>query len=329
MRKPTISIIVPVYNAEKYLKHCITSILSQKYSDLEVLLINDGSTDKSGDICCKYAATDDRIRVFHKKNGGVSSARNTGLELASGEFVMFIDSDDQMSPELCSLMFHTMVSRKSDLVICGTKETGNGIWAPTHDKDYSIEELRRDGAYLIGTELLSPPWNKIYKKTLITEKFNESTSFGEDLLFNLSYLSNCSKITFIPDTPFFHTKDNCDSLSRKVYPQRLDEIELCRTALSKFFPMSEPAISQKYLHDLAIYSRLLFKTANCHIDDLYLRLDEWRKDTSLTFKMISDSKESLSNKLILFWMLNGKWRLAKVQINLSPILHDAIKRVHG
>ena len=98
MDSPIISVIVPVYNVEQYLPHCIDSILTQTFTDFEVLLIDDGSTDNSGRICDEYAKKDNRIRVFHKENGGVSSARNVGLDNAEGEFLGFVDGDDILSP---------------------------------------------------------------------------------------------------------------------------------------------------------------------------------------------------------------------------------------
>ena len=95
-----VSIIVPVYNVEEYLRECVDSILNQTYSDVEVILVDDGSTDQSGNICDEYAKMDSRIKVIHKKNGGVSAARNTGIGEASGEYLMFVDSDDAIHPEL-------------------------------------------------------------------------------------------------------------------------------------------------------------------------------------------------------------------------------------
>lgn len=104
MKNPTISVIVPVYKAEKYLTHCIDSILNQSFTDLELLLIDDGSPDRSGEICDKYARKDSRIRVFHQQNGGVSRARNNGLAHAQGQYVVFVDSDDRTLPDyLCAL----------------------------------------------------------------------------------------------------------------------------------------------------------------------------------------------------------------------------------
>ena len=102
--KLTISVIVPVYNTELYLHRCIDSILSQTFTDFELLLINDGSTDRSGEICDEYAGKDKRVRVFHKENGGVSSARNIGLDEARGEWIAFVDSDDWVSPKLLEIL---------------------------------------------------------------------------------------------------------------------------------------------------------------------------------------------------------------------------------
>ena len=117
-----ISIIVPVYNTEKYLDRCIQSILSQTYTDFELLLINDGSTDSSGAICDKYAEQDSRVRVFHKENGGVSSARNVGLDNAKGEWVTFCDSDDWV--ENCWLDTFVENSENTDLVVQGFNNVG-------------------------------------------------------------------------------------------------------------------------------------------------------------------------------------------------------------
>lgn len=324
MSNSIISIIVPVYNAERFLAGCIDSLLIQSYFDLEILLIDDGSTDQSSYFCDQYSLRDNRIRVFHKKNGGVSSARNLGLENAKGEYVMFLDSDDLMEPEMCSLMVEIMQSREADIVICGTKETGGSIWAPLKDKDYSLPELKENGSYLIGTELLSPPWNKIYKRSLIKNKFDERTSFGEDLIFNLTYLRECKKIAFIPATPYFHTKDNCESLSSKVYPRRLNEIELYRTALVEFFPSCNSAVNQKYIHDLSVYSRLLFKANERGLDAIVPGLNYWRVHTALSSSMILNSNEVLSNKLILLGMNFGLWRFVKILLTLSVTIRNKI-----
>ena len=117
--KPRISIIVPVYNAAPYLSVCIESILNQTYKDLELILINDGSKDNSGEICDDYALRDNRIKVVHKKNGGVSSARNAGLELATGEYVGWVDADDYIEPDMFEYLYKLAINYKADIAECG------------------------------------------------------------------------------------------------------------------------------------------------------------------------------------------------------------------
>lgn len=324
-----ISVIIPVYNAEAYLKRCVDSVLNQSYTDIELLLIDDGSTDDSGALCDQYVATYDKIRAFHKKNGGVSSARNLGLDNALGEYVMFLDSDDMMEPGMCALMVDVLQSRGADIVICGTKETGGSLWAPSEDKDYSLQELKEDGFYMIGSELLSPPWNKVYKRSLINNRFDEKTSFGEDLVFNLGYLSGCKKISLIPHTPFFHTKDNCDSLSCKVYPRRLKEIELYRSALADFFPLCVKAVSKKYIHDLSVYTRLLFKAYNSNVDTITPELNDWRERTALSIMSVLNSRENMYNKVVLIGMKFGWWHVVRNLLDSASLIRGRCISIYG
>ena len=116
---PEISIIVPVYKVEKYLRHCVDSILAQTFTDFELLLIDDGSPDNSGAICDEYAEKDNRVRVFHKENGGVSSARNLGLDNARGTYIMFCDSDDYVADNWAEKLYEFMNYNEANLSICG------------------------------------------------------------------------------------------------------------------------------------------------------------------------------------------------------------------
>ena len=117
MLEPMISVIVPVYNVSAYLERCMRSLLDQTYTNLEIILVDDGSTDGSGDLCDQWAARDSRIRVIHRKNNGLSQARNDGLDAATGEFITFVDSDDILSPHLCRVLYNAM-GRKADISIC-------------------------------------------------------------------------------------------------------------------------------------------------------------------------------------------------------------------
>ena len=184
-----ISVIVPVYNTEKYLDRCIQSILAQTYTDFELLLIDDGSTDLSGEICDKYAEQDSRVKVFHKENGGVSSARNLGLDKANGDWVTFVDADDWVPTlYLNNLSDNT---NSADFVVSIVGENDN--------ISYQGSIIKKLEANLIGdyieaaTNFLtwSSPWAKIYKRTILEEKnirFDERLFSGEDLVFVLEYM---------------------------------------------------------------------------------------------------------------------------------------------
>ena len=114
-----ISVIVPIYNVEKYINRCIDSIIEQTYTNLEIILVDDGSTDNSGSICDEYAKKDNRIKVIHKENGGVSSARNVGLDTAIGQYITFVDSDDYIEKKYCEILLKTLKKQKADCVACG------------------------------------------------------------------------------------------------------------------------------------------------------------------------------------------------------------------
>ena len=312
-----ISVIVPVYNAEKYLHRCIKRILAQDYTDFELLLIDDGSTDNSGTICDEYAIKDNRIRVFHKENGGVSSARNWGLDNAIGEYIMFVDSDDYMLPGMLEVMLSTLESKKADLVVCGTTETGGGYWRPIADVDYSINQLKENFVSLLHTELLSPPWNKIYKKDIIgNNRFCEDISFGEDLLFNIQYLEKCENISFIKESPFYHEKENENSLVVKFNRNRLLDIEKVWVVVERFSEDKEGLYS-KYLRDLTVYIRQLLKTKQYLWSEKENILEEWYSIALIKKLNLFNYKVNYVNRVLLLLLKNRQWRLANILVNLK------------
>lgn len=191
---PKISIIVPVYNVEQYLPRCIDNILNQSFADLELLLIDDGSKDKSGAICDEYADKDDRIRVYHKENGGVSSARNIGLENARGEWLAFIDGDD----EITEGYFNIRQEHEGVDVIIKPYSVVNADGRVTcHNNELSILTGREKIFRYYVQKRNNALWDKIIKrKTVGTKRFNTSVSIGEDFLFFLSVLPNVKSIAF-------------------------------------------------------------------------------------------------------------------------------------
>ena len=188
---PVVSIIVPVYNVGSYLRECIESILRQSFTDFELLLIDDGSTDCSGSICDEYAEKDCRIKVFHKANGGVSSARNWGLENTNGEYVIFVDSDDYLLDGALDILDENA----SDLTICSFEtfvEEGERCVHMQNNRILSDEASLRDFYSLnLNTILLRNPWSKIFRRNLIGAlRFDKKIRVGEDTVFVMKYLLN-------------------------------------------------------------------------------------------------------------------------------------------
>ena len=314
---PQISIIIPIYNAEKYIKRCVSSVIDQSYNKLEILLVNDGSTDNSLNICEAFATKDNRINIISQDNGGVSKARNTGLRLAKGEYVIFLDSDDYMLPDMCKTMLDVLHSKQADCVICGIQEPEGGLWCPQRNIDYStLEDFKRDFIYQLNTELLSPCWNKIFKRQLITNLFNVDISFGEDLIFDLEYLNNCSRLSFITTPLVYHEKQVAGSLVTKTGLQRLMDIEKIHQVIMQF---AEENISQdlhkKYIRDLTVYIRFIFLDKRNTFSDKKKILKKWIQGAYLNYMPVMNIKTCLSNRLLLLFLKYRCWSLANISVN--------------
>ncbi|MCL2627438.1 MAG: glycosyltransferase [Oscillospiraceae bacterium] len=211
-----ISVIVPIYNAEAFLEKCVRSILAQSYKNTEVILVNDGSTDKSGEICDAIAGSDSRVKVIHKENGGESSARNVGLNAANGEFFALVDHDDILDNSMYECMHEVMQTTGADLCICGYKQDfGNYKRIINVPVDSKLDMEEFVAAYVKDFEkynLVFPmPWNKLYRTCLISEveaggksiRFPEWLVVGGDLWFNADIISEVKNgIAFADFLPY-------------------------------------------------------------------------------------------------------------------------------
>ena len=220
---PKISIIVPVYNTEKYLHRCVDSILSQTFTDFELLLINDGSTDNSASVCDEYVRMDSRVRVFHKKNGGVSSARNLGLDYALGEWITFVDSDDWLDKQFLFKMYIENIS-SVDLIISYARYFGkNGEIKVKSYKDCYISS-KEIGQLFLGYDLAwqTSPWAKLYKKSKCEDiRFIEGMHIGEDLVFLYTYIMRCDAIYVLAANNYNYDISHDNTLTKRI--GRLEE----------------------------------------------------------------------------------------------------------
>ena len=214
-----ISIIVPAYNAEKTIQRCLDSISAQidMKNIKEVLVVDDGSTDATSEIVRTFEEKDSRFKLIKKENGGVSSARNEGLRQASGEYIVFCDSDDEMKPELCKELLNSIQQQKCDMAICGYVELHNNdnlSRVPGNNISKYVENIRYNFDELFYGFFLNVPWGKMFKNINIRHLFDESMQNGEDIKFVLDYLSENPLVTGVPKELYVVHTENENSLSR-------------------------------------------------------------------------------------------------------------------
>ena len=213
-----ITIIVPIYQVKPFLRKCINSILCQTYKQFELLLIDDGSTDGSAVICDEYARGYDNVKVIHKQNGGVSSARNKGIDIAEGDYIMFVDADDYVSPTMCeNLVSYT--DESTDIIISGFIEDFGEKQETIKVSDNiccSVDNLKQNFDLYYRLPLLNSPFAKLYKRSLLKDiRFNSNVSMGEDFLFNLECYKRSNNIKFIPNADYYYNCTNMVSATKK------------------------------------------------------------------------------------------------------------------
>ena len=217
--KPTVSIIVPVYNAEKFLNRCVDSILGQEYRDFELILVDDGSRDMSGSICDAYAKTDERVVVIHKENSGVSDTRNQGIERAKGTYLQFVDSDDWLTPDATKLMVRAAEEHGCDMVISDFYRVVGDMVSRKGDiesdcvidrEEFASFMMENPADYYYGVL-----WNKLYRTALIRDNgvlCREELNWSEDFLFNLEYIRYAHRFCAV-DTPVYYYVKNEKSIT--------------------------------------------------------------------------------------------------------------------
>ena len=226
--KALISLIIPVYKVEKYLEKCIQSVINQTYENLQIILVDDGSPDNCGKICDEYAKKDHRIEVIHKSNGGLSDARNKGLEIAKGEYIGFVDSDDYIEADMYEVLYNLLKQYNADVSICNfytvsqgkisIKNADNGI------NEYNRIEILKE--ILLDKNIQSYAWNKLYKKELFDEiKYPVGKKY-EDIGTTFYLLEKCNKVV-VTGKPEYYYINRQDSIVNNVTETTItDYIEL-------------------------------------------------------------------------------------------------------
>lgn len=233
MSNPKVSIIVPIYNVEKYLDRCMNSLLNQTLREIEIILVDDGSPDNCPRMCDDYAKKDCRVKVIHKKNAGLGYARNSGLDLATGEYIAFVDSDDYVASNMYEKLYCTALATKSDTVYCGFLRVYDGrVTIHQHVQSLLIFKENEVAKLLLDFIASSPEyrkdwkyemsvWHAIYSSKIIREydiKFiSERILLSEDLPFQIDYLKEANSIAYLPDCLYYYCTNNENSLTHTNY----------------------------------------------------------------------------------------------------------------
>lgn len=239
---PKVSVIVPIYNVEKYLRRCLGSLINQTIKDIEIILVDDESPDLCPQICDEIASTDSRVKVVHKKNQGLGYARNSGLEIATGEYVYFVDSDDYLAENAVELLYKEAIAKKLDICFGGiVSENEDGVQSnnvsPFAGRSFTQPEITT--VVLKGMLGAAPSankdadvrmsaWQGIYKREFIEKNMlrfpSERMFISEDIIFHLDTLPKAESLGYISECVYYHIVDNGDSLTHRYNPERFKKV---------------------------------------------------------------------------------------------------------
>lgn len=283
---PKISIVVPIYKVEAYLNHCVKSIVEQTYTNIEIILVDDGSPDHCPALCDAWAEKDDRIRIIHKKNGGLSDARNAGIDAATGEYILFIDSDDYIADDMCKKMIDVAQNNKSDMIICNfiwkypEKEIIQPMVTGDTIQNFSNIELLRL-FFMKKTVELTVAWNKLYRRQLFFTSEHIRYPVGklhEDEFTTYRLVHEAKKIMVIPDALYYYVQRSASIMSAFKPKNLTDSI----AAAESYIPWADEhhlAIKKEisYAYDILSYSFYLRYWQNRDIDPQRKQLKSFRQ----------------------------------------------------
>ena len=254
-----ITVVVPVYNVgEKLIDRCISSILAQTYSDYEIIIVDDGSTDESGAVCDKWAQRDFRIKVIHQENKGLSGARNTGIANGKGEYFSFVDSDDWIYPDMYKKLMTSIRANKSELAICGItvaneKTKNNNPWfeeEKVFGKNEAIKMLCEDRL------ISSHAWNKLFSRKIIWEGLFPEGEIYEDIRVMHEVFDKCDKISIVPECLYYYYKREGSITGKKKIKTLLGNVEALKVRkeyIKKNYPKFEKCIDARIAETITLF----------------------------------------------------------------------------
>lgn len=277
MNEPLISIIIPVFNAGKYLTRCIESVINQDYTNLEIIIVNDGSTDNSLDIIEHYAMSDGRIKVVNKLNSGVSDTRNAGLNKSSGELIGFVDADDYIEKDMYSKLLNALLKTNADVVACGYRQEFKDYhYDIATEQDYEVSGTAKILSTYLRQDIRSGigdgNWNKLFKKSVIKDVRYPKYAYGEDILFQERVFENCNKIICISDILYHYVMNNDSASNAEFKESQVSVLNMSEDILGRVLVKYPEVCEEAYAFYLSWHLVLLqriYMSSNSEISNKY------------------------------------------------------------
>ncbi|WP_223592361.1 glycosyltransferase family 2 protein [Neobacillus bataviensis] len=343
-----VSIVIPVYNVETYLEQCIDSVIQQSYKDLEIILVNDGSTDNSGKICDEYVSKDSRVKVIHKPNGGLMSAWKAGFLSSIGKYVGFVDSDDWIENNMYEQLVKSAISHDADIAVCQLIKEFNelsniklkeklrlepGVYNSEKIKNEIIPGIINDGSYL-GRRLSPNRVTKLFKRELIENNLqfcDDRISLGEDLITCFSCVCDAKTIVILPDYHPYHYRINNQSITGKYDYKRIEKVNQLNIKLSEIAKCKDVNIVEQIAND---YISLALLCIECEIlfsdlpKDITLnRIKDIYKSNLFTESLRNGNIEgfSIKHKVYLFLLKYNKIKILYILREMMSSIKSIIK----
>lgn len=331
MKNELITIIVPIYKVEKYIKKCIESVLNQTYNNLEIILVDDGSTDNCGEICEKYAKNDNRIKVIHKENGGLSDARNTAIDVAKGKYIFLLDGDDSIVKRAIEHLYGLIQKYNADIAIGKVREVLESDYNDIEKKDEELYNNKDVKIYknkdaletmLYNTEFTNMACNKLYKKELFSGIRYPVGKLYEDLGTTYKIISKAKNTVVTPEVTYHYLVHREGSIMNKEYTsERMQALKFTEEILEfvkkEYIEIEDAAISRLYMECIFILLKLprkkIYKEDNEKVIK-YLR--EYR------YKVIKNKRMPIKQKLLCIASIGGRISLRFVW-NVKEFLKKA------
>ncbi len=324
-----ISIIIPVYNAEQYIDNCLKSLIEQTYKNIEIILVDDGSKDSSYDICLEYSKKYNFIKTFHKTNGGPSSARNFGINKASGDYICFVDSDDTVS----EYYIEKLLENKEDIVLGGfielINENKKNVKMCNSIQMFKDEEIYIKFLEASESDIFNSPWCKLYKRNIIEKnklRYDESLRMGEDLEFNINYLKYCKSMIIIPDCLYYYNKNVVGSLTKKFEITRWNTEKKIYYEYKKIYELNNLYINYKSNIDCMLLQGAkktiyILCASNTKYDESIKYINDIVNDVEMRKVVNYIKPKNKMNKILLFLIKNRMITLIYMMFKLITKIH--------